>query len=38
MTLDNIKYPAPTDQKVSERIQSWIIEHQQTFRIPVRGG
>jgi ABC-type Fe3+ transport system substrate-binding protein len=38
MTLDNIKHPAPPDQKVSERIQSWIIEHQQTFRIPVRGG
>jgi iron(III) transport system substrate-binding protein len=38
MTLDNIKHPAPPDQKVSERIQTWITEHQQTFRIPVRGG
>jgi iron(III) transport system substrate-binding protein len=38
MTLDNIKHPAPPDQKVSERIQTWITEHQQTFRIPLRGG
>jgi len=38
LTLDNIKHPAPPDQKVSERIQTWITEHQQTFRIPVRGG
>ena len=38
MNLDNIKHPAPPDQKVSERIQTWIGEHQQTFRIPVRGG
>jgi iron(III) transport system substrate-binding protein len=38
MSLDNIKHPAPPDQKVSERIQTWITEHQQTFRIPVRGG
>ncbi len=38
LTLDNIKHPAPPDQKVSERIQTWITEHQQIFRIPVRGG
>jgi hypothetical protein len=38
MNLDNIKHPASPDQKVSERIQTWITEHQQTFRIPVRGG
>ncbi len=38
MNLDNIRHPAPPDQKVSERIQTWITEHQQTFRIPVRGG
>lgn len=37
MTLDNIKYPAPPDPKVSERIQSWITEHQQTFRVTSRG-
>jgi hypothetical protein len=35
MSLDGIKYPAPPDTKVSERIQTWITEHQQTFRIPV---
>jgi iron(III) transport system substrate-binding protein len=35
MSLDRIKYPAPPDTKVSERIQTWITEHQQTFRIPV---
>jgi iron(III) transport system substrate-binding protein len=38
MTLDSIKHPAPPDQKVSERIQTWITEHQQTFRVSVRGG
>jgi len=38
MTLDNIKYPAPPDPKVSERIQTWISEHQQTFRVTSRGG
>jgi len=38
MTLDNIKYPAPPDPKVSERIQTWITEHQQTFRVTSRGG
>ena len=37
MTLDNIKYPAPPDPKVSERIQTWITEHQQTFRVSSRG-
>jgi iron(III) transport system substrate-binding protein len=37
MTLDNIKYPAPPDPKVSERIQTWITEHQQTFRVTSRG-
>lgn len=36
MTFDNIKYPAPPDPKVAERIQSWIGEHQQTFRLAVR--
>lgn len=35
MSLDRIKYPAPPDTKVSERIQTWLTEHQQTFRIPV---
>ena len=38
LTLDNIKHPAPPDPKVSERIQTWISEHQQTFRVAVRGG
>jgi len=36
MTLDNIKHPAPPDAKVSERIQTWISEHQQTFNVSVR--
>jgi iron(III) transport system substrate-binding protein len=35
MNLDRIKYPAPPDTKVSERIQTWLTEYQQTFRIPV---
>jgi len=35
MSLDRIKNLAPPDTKVSERIQTWITEHQQTFRIPV---
>ena len=35
MSLDRIKYPAPPDTKVSERIQTWLNEYQQTFRIPV---
>jgi iron(III) transport system substrate-binding protein len=35
MSLDTIKYPAPPDAKVSERIQTWLTEYQQTFRIPV---
>lgn len=35
MSLDRIKYPAPPDAKVSERIQTWLTEYQQTFRIPV---
>jgi iron(III) transport system substrate-binding protein len=35
MSLDRIKYPAPPDTKVSERIQTWLTEYQQTFRIPV---
>jgi len=38
MSLDTIKHPAPPDTKVSERIQTWITEYQQTFRIPARGG
>lgn len=36
MTLDNIKHPAPPDAKVSERIQTWIAEHQRTFNVSVR--
>ena len=36
MSLDRIKYPAPPDAKVSERIQTWLTEFQQTFRIPAR--
>jgi hypothetical protein len=35
MSLDRIKYPAPPDAKVSERIQTWLTEYQQTFGIPV---
>jgi iron(III) transport system substrate-binding protein len=38
MSLDRIKHPAPPDPKISERIQTWITEYQQTFRIPLRGG
>ena len=38
MSLDRIKNLAPPDTKVSERIQTWITEHQQTFRIPVNRG
>lgn len=38
MNLDRIKYPAPPDTKVSERIQTWLTEFQQTFRIPVARG
>jgi len=38
MNLDNLKHPAPPDAKVSERIQTWITEYQQTFRISARGG
>lgn len=37
MSLERIKHPAPPDVKVSERIQTWITEHQQTFRIQARG-
>lgn len=37
MNLDRIKHPAPPDVKVSERIQTWITEHQQMFRIQTRG-
>jgi iron(III) transport system substrate-binding protein len=37
MSLDRIKHPAAPDVKVSERIQTWITEHQQTFRIQARG-
>ena len=36
MNLDRIKYPAPPDAKVSEKIQTWLTEFQQTFQIPVR--
>jgi iron(III) transport system substrate-binding protein len=36
MSLDRIKYPAPPDAKVSEKIQTWLTEFQQTFRIPAR--
>jgi hypothetical protein len=35
MSLERIKHLAPPDAKVSERIQTWLTEHQQTFRIPV---
>src|SRR5882724_1981988 len=35
MSLDRIKYPAPPDAKVSERIQTWLTEYPQTFRFPV---
>lgn len=35
MSLDRIKNLAPPDTKVSERIQTWITEHQQTFGIPI---
>jgi iron(III) transport system substrate-binding protein len=38
MSLDRIKNLAPPDTKVSERIQTWITEYQQTFRIPVSRG
>jgi len=31
--LDKIKYPAPPDVKVSERIETWLKEHQQTFHV-----
>ena len=31
--LDQIKNPAPPDVKVSERIQVWLKEHQQTFHV-----
>jgi iron(III) transport system substrate-binding protein len=37
MSLDRIKHPAPPDTRVSERIQTWITEHQQTFRMTARG-
>jgi len=37
LSLDRIKNPAPPDVKVSERIQVWLKEHQQTFHIPVGG-
>lgn len=36
MSLDRIKYPAPPDAKVSEKIQTWLTEFQETFRIPAR--
>ena len=36
MSLDIIKHPAPPNVKVSERIQTWITEHQQTFRAQPR--
>ncbi len=31
--LDRIKHPAPPDAKVSDRIETWLKEHQQTFHI-----
>jgi iron(III) transport system substrate-binding protein len=37
MSLARIKHPAPPDVRVSERIQTWITEYQQTFRIQARG-
>ena len=33
LSLEKIKHPAPPDAKVSERIQSWLKEYQQTFHI-----
>jgi iron(III) transport system substrate-binding protein len=33
VSLDRIKHPAPPDAKVSERIQVWLKEHQQTFHV-----
>jgi iron(III) transport system substrate-binding protein len=33
--LDRIKHPAPPDARVSERIQVWLKEHQETFHVPV---
>ena len=36
MSLDRIKHPAPPDAKVSEKIQTWLAEFQQTFRISAR--
>jgi iron(III) transport system substrate-binding protein len=38
MSLDRIKNLAPPDTKVSERIQTWITEYQQTFRISASRG
>ena len=33
LSLEKIKHPAPPDAKVSERIQTWLKEYQQTFHI-----
>lgn len=33
VALDRIKFPASPDAKVSERIETWLKEYQQTFRI-----
>jgi iron(III) transport system substrate-binding protein len=32
-SLDRIKFPAPPDAKVSERIETWLKEYPQTFHI-----
>ena len=37
VSLDRIKHPAPPDPKVSERIQVWLKEHQQTFYMQAGG-
>jgi iron(III) transport system substrate-binding protein len=37
VSLDRIKHPAPPDAKVSERIQTWLKEHQQTFHVQTGG-
>lgn len=37
LSLEKIKHPAPPDAKVSERIQTWLKEYQQTFHIQAGG-
>lgn len=38
LSLDKIKYPTVPDTKVSDQIQRWLNEYQQTFGIPQRSG